>query len=193
MNLILLSSVRSQLILLPAKDVHFNKMLGYCYTSDHNLNMEIAVPAMGDLFYNRLYRSRFTDYCIAHSELFNLSLVFLYGNNPAQEPVHLVFMCKSDFIYKMFQEGVSLGTRSFLTAGVNYRPDLSLQEKTKCLFEDVKRSVSIGSNVPDGRMYRFNYLDSSGNIFHQSYQSTVLELVQVDEVSHDVKFIMRMQ
>ncbi len=178
---------------MPEKYVLYDKMFDYCYTGNPLVNMHVAVPVHDSVFHNRLYRSRFTDYCIAHSEVLNLSLVFLYGNNPAQEPVHLVFMCKSDFIHKVFQENVSLGTRAFLIAGVNYRPDLSLQEKTKCLFEDVKRSVSIGSNVPDGRMYRFNYLDSSGNIFHQSYQSTVLELVQVDEVSHDVKFIMRMQ
>ncbi|AHC39718.1 hypothetical protein [Ehrlichia muris] len=193
MHLILLSSVRSELILLPAKDVHFNKMLGYCYTSNNNLNMQIAMPVMDDMFYKRIYRTKFTDYNIVSSELLNLSLVFLYGKNPVSEPAHLVFMCPSDLIPTLFQEGVLLNTSTFLTAGVNYRPDLSLKDKTKCLFDDVKNRVSIRSSVPDGRMYRFSYLDSSGNMFHQSYQSTVLELVRVDEVSNDVEFVMKMQ
>ncbi|AHX04345.1 hypothetical protein [Ehrlichia japonica] len=193
MRLILLSSVRAELILLPEKIVCYNKMSGYCYTENHDLNMQIAVPVTGSLFYERLYRTNFSEYHVVYNENLNLSLVFLYGKNPAGELVHLVFMCPSNLTFTLLKEGMTLNQNVFLGCGLNFMPDLSLTEKTVLLFDQVKGRVNITSDAPHVRIYRFTYIDDTGVSFHQSYQSTVLELVQVDEVSQNVEFTMGLQ
>ena len=188
----LLATTGSNLILLPKNQVVYDKSEGCCYTSSHLVNVHLIQDQTDSFYFQHLHRAVFDDCHILDCSELSSSIVFLYGRNRKNELIYLIFVRPSFCMRQKLQRGLVIDNNSFLAAGVGGVLEKASHDDTIKLFDqEIKHMLKVKCSSPISRLCSFTYYNGNGEIFFQSYHSTMLRDPEVVELGNQGEFFMK--